>query len=176
MGWTIGVLGFDSQWGLGIFLFTTVSRMALGPTQTPIKWVPDAISLGVKRLGNEADHSPPSIAEVKECMELYLHSPIMPSWHGAQLKSTGTTLPFTFTCFYCTYLLTFHTLCYKRLVSCKPILMHYEVNNFKYGKSVCVCVCVCVYGPMWLRIVECSPDVKKKSGTLWKSFFFFFYY
>jgi hypothetical protein len=32
MGWTIRVLGFNSQWGLGIFLFT-MSRMALGPTQ-----------------------------------------------------------------------------------------------------------------------------------------------
>jgi hypothetical protein len=31
-GWTIGVLGFDSRRGLGIFLFTTASRMALGPT------------------------------------------------------------------------------------------------------------------------------------------------
>jgi hypothetical protein len=27
----------------------------------------------VKRLGYEADHSPPSSAEVKECVELYLH-------------------------------------------------------------------------------------------------------
>jgi hypothetical protein len=37
MGWTIGVLGLDSQQGLGIFLLTTtVSRMALGPTQTPL--------------------------------------------------------------------------------------------------------------------------------------------
>jgi hypothetical protein len=33
MGWMIGVLGFDSRWGLGIFLFTTASRTALGPTQ-----------------------------------------------------------------------------------------------------------------------------------------------
>jgi hypothetical protein len=33
MGWTIGWSGFDSQWGLGIFLFNTVSRLALGPTQ-----------------------------------------------------------------------------------------------------------------------------------------------
>jgi hypothetical protein len=29
---------------------------------------------GVKRPGHEADHSPPSSAEVKECVELYLHS------------------------------------------------------------------------------------------------------
>jgi hypothetical protein len=65
MGWTIGFLGFDFRRGLGIFLFTTVSRTALGPTQPPIQWEPGAISLGVKRPGREADHPPPSSAEVK---------------------------------------------------------------------------------------------------------------
>jgi hypothetical protein len=35
--------------------------------------------------GREADHSPPPSAEVKEWVELYLHSPNTPSWHGAQL-------------------------------------------------------------------------------------------
>jgi hypothetical protein len=47
----------------GNFFFTTVSRPALGPTQPPIQWVPVAISLGVKRPGREADHTPPSSAE-----------------------------------------------------------------------------------------------------------------
>jgi hypothetical protein len=51
--------------GLGNFLFTTVSRTALGPTQLPIQWVLGALSLGVKRPEREADHSPPSSAEVK---------------------------------------------------------------------------------------------------------------
>jgi hypothetical protein len=50
--------------------------MALGPIQPPISWVPGALSLGVKWLGREADHSPPSSAEIKEGVELYLHSPI----------------------------------------------------------------------------------------------------
>jgi hypothetical protein len=50
----------------GIFPFTAASRPALGPTQPPIQWVPRALSLGVKRPGREADHSPPSSAEVKE--------------------------------------------------------------------------------------------------------------
>jgi len=36
-GWTTGVLGFDSRRGLGLFLITTASRTALGPTQPPIE-------------------------------------------------------------------------------------------------------------------------------------------
>jgi hypothetical protein len=82
-GWMTGVLGFDSCRGLGIFLFTTASRPALGPTQPPIQWVPGALSLRVKWPEREADHSPPSSAEVKESMELYLHSPNTLSWRGA---------------------------------------------------------------------------------------------
>jgi hypothetical protein len=67
------------------------------PTQLPIQWVLGVLSLGVKRPEREADHSPPSIAEVKECVELHLHSPNTPSWRGAQLKNR-TTLPYlTFT-------------------------------------------------------------------------------
>jgi hypothetical protein len=42
--------------------------------------------------GLEADHSPPSSAEVKECVELYLHSLNTPSWRGAQLSKV-TPLP-----------------------------------------------------------------------------------
>jgi hypothetical protein len=80
----IGVLGFDSWRGLGIFLFTTASRTALRPTQPPIQWVPEALSLGVKLPGREADHSHPSSDEVKEWVELYLHSPIR--LHGVVLS------------------------------------------------------------------------------------------
>jgi hypothetical protein len=31
---------------------------------------------GGKAAGREADHSPPSSADVKECVKIYLHSPI----------------------------------------------------------------------------------------------------
>jgi hypothetical protein len=41
-----GLLGFDSRRGLEIFLLTTASRTALGPTQPPIQWVSGALSLG----------------------------------------------------------------------------------------------------------------------------------
>jgi hypothetical protein len=61
----MGVLGFDSRPGLGIFLFTAASRTALGSTQPPLQWVAGALSLEVNWPGREADHSPPSSAEVK---------------------------------------------------------------------------------------------------------------
>jgi hypothetical protein len=78
------MLGFDSRRGLGIFLFNAASRRALGPTQPPIQWVPGAPSLGVKRPDREADHSFPSSAEVKECVEHISTPPIL--LHGVVLS------------------------------------------------------------------------------------------
>jgi hypothetical protein len=46
-------------------IFSTMSRPSLGTTQSPTQWVSGAFSLGLKRLKREADHSPPSSAEVK---------------------------------------------------------------------------------------------------------------
>jgi hypothetical protein len=47
--------------GEGIsFLFVIASRPLLWPTQDPVQWVPEDLSLRVKRLGREADHLPPS--------------------------------------------------------------------------------------------------------------------
>jgi hypothetical protein len=48
------------------FLFFVSSRLALGPTQPPLQWVPRTLSPGVRRLGREADHSPSTNAEVKK--------------------------------------------------------------------------------------------------------------
>jgi hypothetical protein len=86
MGYGLDDRGSKVQFpvGLGIFPFTTASRTALGPTHSPIQWVPGALSLWVKQPGREADHLPPSSAEVKECVELYLHSPIC--LHGVVLS------------------------------------------------------------------------------------------
>jgi hypothetical protein len=54
-------------------------RPGLLLTQPPVQWVP-----AENRLGREADHSPPSTAEVKDGAAI---SPLpdMSSWRGAQL-------------------------------------------------------------------------------------------
>ena len=44
-------------------------------TKTPAKWATGSLSLGVKRPGRGVNHQPPSSAEVKERVELYLYSP-----------------------------------------------------------------------------------------------------
>jgi hypothetical protein len=51
-----------------------------------------------KAAGRETDHSPPSSAEVKEWLELCLHSTNKFSWRGTQFKkkARGTLLYFTF--------------------------------------------------------------------------------
>jgi hypothetical protein len=46
LGYGLDDRGFESRQGLGIFLFTAASRLALGPTQPPIQWLPGALSLG----------------------------------------------------------------------------------------------------------------------------------
>jgi hypothetical protein len=67
-----------------LLLLTTASRPALGLTQPPIHWVPGALSLGVKRPGREADHSPPSSAGVKNACSHTSTFPIL--FHGGVLS------------------------------------------------------------------------------------------
>jgi hypothetical protein len=74
---------FESREGLGIFLFTTPSRPALEPTQPPTPWVPGALSLGFKRPGREADHSPPPSADVKMRGDI---TPLPNNLHGVVLS------------------------------------------------------------------------------------------
>jgi hypothetical protein len=75
---------FDSRRELGIFLFTTLSRTSLEPIQPPIQRVSGVPSLGVKRPGREADHSPPSSAEVKNAWSYTSTPPIR--LHGVALS------------------------------------------------------------------------------------------
>jgi hypothetical protein len=45
------------------------------PAQIPIQWVPGPLSLGITRPRREADHSPPSSAEVRNAWR-YTSTPI----------------------------------------------------------------------------------------------------
>jgi hypothetical protein len=83
-GWTIGVLGFDCRRGLGTFHHRDQNGSGAHPASYPMG--NRALSVGSKRPGRETDDSPPSSAEIKECVELYFHSSNTPSWRGDQLK------------------------------------------------------------------------------------------
>jgi hypothetical protein len=64
----------------------SASRPAVGPTQPSVQWVPRSFPRGGKaRPGRDADHSPPSSAEVKNELKLYLLSPQAPPWRVAGL-------------------------------------------------------------------------------------------
>jgi hypothetical protein len=57
---------------VGPRIFSKSSREALRPTQPPIQWVPGDLSLRIKKQEREADHSPPTSAEVKK---IWIYTP-----------------------------------------------------------------------------------------------------
>jgi hypothetical protein len=65
-----------------MYFFSKISRPALGPTLSPIQWVPEAVFPGVKRLGREVDHSPPPGDELKNELSYTSTSPTC--LHGVQ--------------------------------------------------------------------------------------------
>jgi hypothetical protein len=67
---------------VGSRIVSMSSRPVLGCTHPPIKWVLGTLFQGMKRPGREADHSPPTSAEVKKCGSVYLlfHTP---PWRSA---------------------------------------------------------------------------------------------
>jgi len=83
MGWMTGVQ-FPAGAILGFFIFATVSRLVLVPTQHPVQWVLRAFPPVVKQLGHEGDHSPPSHAMVKDAWSYTSVPPIR--LHGMVLS------------------------------------------------------------------------------------------
>jgi hypothetical protein len=63
-GWTAEMSEFESRMDK-IFLLFTSSRPVLGPIWPPTQQLPGAVSPWVKRRGRDADHSPPTSAEIK---------------------------------------------------------------------------------------------------------------
>jgi hypothetical protein len=92
---------------MGLFLFATAPRTALGPTQLPIQWVTGDLPLGVKQPEREADHSPPYSAEVKNEWSYTSSPPIRLNGMMLNLKIIETTLLY-FTLLY--FILLYYTL------------------------------------------------------------------
>jgi hypothetical protein len=93
LGYGLDDQGFESRQGVGIFLFATATRLALGPpTQSPFLWVPGVLSLGIKWPGRETGHSPLCSAEVKtDWIYTSLSLYDFMTWCSVK-KGTGTTL------------------------------------------------------------------------------------
>jgi hypothetical protein len=74
---------FGYRQRLGIFLFTTVPRPALGPTQPPVHGVPGVRSLGLERQERSSNHLPPSGAEFKNrgaaplLLQIHIHGVVL---------------------------------------------------------------------------------------------------
>jgi hypothetical protein len=68
--------------GQEIFLFSTVPRPSLRPTQPPMKCALGPLSQGIKQLRHEADRSPPSSVVVKNGGAIHTPHHIS-SWCGA---------------------------------------------------------------------------------------------
>ena len=68
--------------------FSHLFGLALGPTQPPVQWVP----------GRGVHHPPPSSAEVKKSVELYLCSTSGPAWPvlGLPVLLLCLKMPFSF--------------------------------------------------------------------------------
>jgi hypothetical protein len=76
--------GVGVRFPVGPRIFSTPYRRAVSPTQHLTKWVPGALSPGVKRQGRDADHSPPTSAQVKK---MWIYTPAPPiRLHGVMLN------------------------------------------------------------------------------------------
>jgi hypothetical protein len=78
-------VGFRFSVGSSIFSSSPLPPDRLwGPSQSPIQWVPGALSPGLKQPGREADHSPRNSAEVNKIW-IYTTTqlPCTPSWRSA---------------------------------------------------------------------------------------------
>jgi hypothetical protein len=76
-----------------LFPSLQLSDWLWGFTQPPVQWARGVLFPGVKRQGREADHLPPSSAEVKNGGAVP-PLPHMPSWYNVKLNKRRMTLHF----------------------------------------------------------------------------------
>jgi hypothetical protein len=84
----------------GIFVLTTASIEAPGPTHLPVQWVLCVLSGAVNRPAREADNSSPSSAEVKNAWSCTsTHQYVLMPWYLIKHRDNFTfTLPMCVTC------------------------------------------------------------------------------
>lgn len=115
---------------------------ALALTQLPSQWVLGALSLGIKQLGHEANHSLTSRAEVKNICGSIPPLSHITSWHVAQLVEHRDHLPFidlshTSWCQYQTQqLLTIVQFTCHPVSSCSFPLSHVSNNTLSLASGV----------------------------------------
>jgi hypothetical protein len=141
LGYEMDDRGFESRQGLRIFLYTTASRPVLGPTQPPVQWVTGALSLGIKRQDREADHSPPSSAEVKNGWS-YTSTPQYAFMRSCLFTTQGKRYLSTFT-----YTFTFeYTRVYPKV---SGLTLGARTAN---GTALCTrCSCIAI---LWVSLVS----------------------
>jgi hypothetical protein len=103
------------------------------------------LSLGVKRLGRETDHSPPSSVEVKECVELYLH-PNTPSWRDQLQRKAQVQLHLTsgcmlLFCLFCMNSPSFVSLLLHFLLRIFFLNLPYKFSNKQFSVPIRLCTC-----------------------------------
>jgi hypothetical protein len=92
-GLRAGGQGFEFRQRQQIFLYSIISRPALGPTQHPVQFGKEGTFSGVKRPGREADNSRLSSSEVKNVGVMYSLPTRLQGIVFNQLF-TGTTKPY----------------------------------------------------------------------------------
>jgi hypothetical protein len=75
----------------GLFMFFDQNFVRIYSRPLPIQWVSEALSLGVKQPGHEADHLPPSSAEGMSGAMHPLPQYSFMAWCSVKRKSIGTT-------------------------------------------------------------------------------------
>jgi hypothetical protein len=93
-GYGLDDRGVEVRVPVGSRIFSTSSRVALGSTQPPLRWIQGALSPEIKRPGLEANHSPPTVAEVKQ-MWSYTSITHTPSWRSVWLVKHRDNFTFT---------------------------------------------------------------------------------
>lgn len=85
--------------GRGKRLCCITSKLDVGPTQHPGQ-IQEIMSLGVIRRGRQTDQLRPSGTDVKECVEIYVHSPICLKGEHRGATSNGSEWSTRDPCYY----------------------------------------------------------------------------